>query len=60
MRPLEAQCHCVQGELARGAGEQKGENERFGTAAAMFREMGMQSWLEKAQTSLCLSRGDPS
>jgi class 3 adenylate cyclase/tetratricopeptide (TPR) repeat protein len=51
MRPLEAQCHFALGELAGMAGEQREAQEQFGRAASMFREMGMQSWLEKAESA---------
>ena len=52
MRPLEAQCQFALGELAKKAGEQRGAQEQFGTAVSMFREMGMQFWLEKAESAL--------
>jgi hypothetical protein len=48
---MEAQCHLALGELAKKAGEQRDTQERFSTAASMFREMGMQSWLEKAESA---------
>jgi tetratricopeptide (TPR) repeat protein len=47
MRPLEAQCHFALGELAKKSSDQRGAREHLDTAAAMFREMGMQSWLER-------------
>ena len=40
------------GELARKAGEEQGAREQFSTAASMFREMSMQSWLEKTESAL--------
>jgi tetratricopeptide (TPR) repeat protein len=52
MRPLQAQCHCALGELAKTAGGKREASEQFGTAVAMFREMGMQFWLEKAESAL--------
>jgi tetratricopeptide (TPR) repeat protein len=52
MRPLEAQCHFALGELAKNAGEKQGAREHFRTAVSMFREMGMQSWLEKAEVEI--------
>ena len=52
MRPLEAQCHFALGELATKAGEKRGAQEQFGTALSMFREMGMQFPLEKAESAL--------
>jgi class 3 adenylate cyclase/tetratricopeptide (TPR) repeat protein len=51
MRPLEAQCHFALGKLAQKASEKRGAQEHFGTAASMFREMGMESWLEKAEAA---------
>jgi tetratricopeptide (TPR) repeat protein len=52
MRPLEAQCHCALGELARKAGETLGAQEQFSVAASMFREMGMQFPLERVEAAL--------
>ena len=52
MQPLQAQCHYALGELARKAGEKRGAREQFSTAVSMFREMGMQFWLEKAESAL--------
>ena len=52
MRPLEAQCHFALGELTRKGGDTGEAREQFGTAASMFREMGMQSWLEKSASAL--------
>jgi tetratricopeptide (TPR) repeat protein len=52
MRPLEARCHFALGELARKASEKRGAQEQIGVAASMFSEMGMQSWLEKAESEL--------
>jgi tetratricopeptide (TPR) repeat protein len=52
MRPLEARCHFALGELAKTAGQKRGAQERIGAAASMFREMGMQSWLEKTESAL--------
>ena len=52
MRPLQAQCHFALGELAKKAGEKPGAQEQLSTAVSMFREMGMQSWLEKAESVL--------
>ena len=51
MRPLEAQCHFALGELAKKAGETRGAQEQLEKAASMFRDMGMQSWLEKADAA---------
>jgi tetratricopeptide (TPR) repeat protein len=52
MRPLEAQCHFALGELAKKAGEKRGAQEQFSTAVSMFREMGMQFWLERTESAL--------
>ncbi|MEO6024549.1 MAG: AAA family ATPase [Burkholderiales bacterium] len=52
MRPLEAQCHFALGELAKKAGEPRGAQEQFSAALSMFRDMGMQSWLAKAEAAL--------
>ena len=52
MRPLQAQCHFALGELAKKAGEKRGAQEQFDTAVSMFREMGMQFWLESALKAL--------
>ena len=52
MRPLEAQCHLALGKLAKKAGEKRGAQEQFDTAVSMFREMGMQFWLESALKAL--------
>ena len=52
MRPLEAQCHFALGELAKKAGEKRRAQEHFSTAVSMFRDMGMQFPLEKAEAAL--------
>jgi hypothetical protein len=52
MRPLEAQCHFALGALATKAGEERDAQEQFSTAGSMFRGMGMQFWLEKAEAAL--------
>jgi hypothetical protein len=52
MRPLEARCHFALGELVKKVGEKRRAQEQFSTAVSMFREMGMQSWLEKAESVL--------
>ena len=49
---MEPRCHFALGELAMRAGETGRARERFGTAALMFRKMGMQSWMEKAESAL--------
>ena len=52
MRPLEAQCHFALGELAEKIGEKRDAHEQFSAAVSMFREMGMQFPLEKAEAAL--------
>ena len=52
MRPLAAQCHFALGELAKKAGEKRGAQEQLSMALSMFREMGMQFWLEKTEAAL--------
>jgi len=49
MRPLAAQCHLGLGQLLARLGAAQQAREHFDTAVQMFREMGMQYWLEKAQ-----------
>jgi tetratricopeptide (TPR) repeat protein len=55
MRPLEAQCQFALGELASKEGRKDEAQQLLTFAVAMFREMGMQSWLEKAESALNLS-----
>jgi len=52
MRPLEAQCHLALGEPGSNAGKNQDARVRLTTAAAMFRDMGMQFWLDKAEAAL--------
>jgi len=52
MRPLAAECHLALGELAKKAGERRSAQEQLGTASSMFREMGMQFWLQNAEAAL--------
>ena len=52
MRPLQAQCHLGLGELAQKSDQQEDAHEQLTNAAEMFREMGMQFWLEKAESAL--------
>jgi tetratricopeptide (TPR) repeat protein len=51
MRPLMAQCHLGLGQLGRRAGQQQLAERHLTVASAMFREMGMFFWLEKAETA---------
>jgi tetratricopeptide (TPR) repeat protein len=51
MRPLTAQCHLGLGQLGRRAGQQQLAERHLTAASAMFREMGMSYWLEKAEAA---------
>jgi class 3 adenylate cyclase/tetratricopeptide (TPR) repeat protein len=52
MRPLVAHCHLGLGKLYRHAGRQHQAHEHVGAATAMYREMDMRFWLEKAEAAL--------
>ena len=52
MRPLAAHCHFGLGKLYRRTGDQAKADEHLAGAQAMYREMGMGFWLEKADTNL--------
>jgi tetratricopeptide (TPR) repeat protein len=52
MRPLQAHCHLGLGKLYRCTGEQAQAQEHLVTATAMYREMDMTIWLEKAEAEL--------
>ena len=49
MRPLVAHGHFGLGQLYRRTGDQAKAHEHLTTAATMYREMGMNFWLEKAE-----------
>jgi tetratricopeptide (TPR) repeat protein len=49
MRPLVAHCHLGLGKLYRRTGKREQAQEHLTTATAMYREMGMTYWLEKAE-----------
>jgi hypothetical protein len=49
MRPLVAHCHLGLGKLYRGMGKLEQAQEHLTIATAMYREMRMIYWLEKAQ-----------
>jgi tetratricopeptide (TPR) repeat protein len=49
MRPLVAHCHLGFGKLYRRTGKRREAREHLFTATAMFREMDMRFWLEKAE-----------
>jgi len=52
MRPLLAHCHLGLGRLSRRLGDQAKAHEHLTTATAMYREMDMGFWLEKAEAEL--------
>jgi class 3 adenylate cyclase/tetratricopeptide (TPR) repeat protein len=52
MRPLVAHCHLGLGKLYRRTGKREQAQEHLTTATAMYREMGMTYWLEKAEAEL--------
>ena len=52
MRPLVAHCHLGLGKLYRRTGDQAKAEEYLTTATTMYREMGMDFWLEKAEAAL--------
>jgi hypothetical protein len=52
MRPLVAHCHLGLGKLDRRIGDRVKGDEALATAIAMYREMGMTFWLEKAKAAL--------
>ena len=49
MRPLIAHCHLGLGKLHRRIGPRQQAVEHLTTATAMYREMGMPFWLDKAE-----------
>jgi tetratricopeptide (TPR) repeat protein len=49
MRPVVAHCHLGLGRLCCRAGKRQEAQEHFTIAASMYREMGMTSWLAKAE-----------
>jgi tetratricopeptide (TPR) repeat protein len=52
MRPLVAHCHLGLGKLSRRTGKRQQAQEHLNTATAMYREMGMTYWLEKAEAEM--------
>jgi tetratricopeptide (TPR) repeat protein len=50
MRPLVAHCHLGLGKLYHRTDKREQAREHLATATAMYREMGMTYWLEKAET----------
>ncbi len=51
MRPLEARCHLGLAQLYRRTGKRPEGQEHLATAVAMFREMDMPFWLERAEVN---------
>jgi tetratricopeptide (TPR) repeat protein len=52
MRPLVAHCHLGLGKLYRRTGKEQEAQEHLTTATAMYREMGMTYWVEKAEAEM--------
>jgi hypothetical protein len=52
MRPLVAHCHLGLGKLYRRSSDPARAEEHLVIATAMYREMGMNFWLEKAEAAL--------
>jgi tetratricopeptide (TPR) repeat protein len=52
MRPLSAHCHLGLGQLYAALGDARGAQERLERARLRYREMGMQLWLEQAESAL--------
>ena len=51
MRPLIAHCHAGLGRLFERAGTQEQARQHLTTATAMYREMGMRFWLDRAEAA---------
>jgi hypothetical protein len=52
MRALHAQCHLALGEASLTSGDRDPARRETSRAEAMFREMGLQFWLENAESAL--------
>ena len=52
MRPLAAHCHLGLGKWFHRTGDRTKAVEQLAIAAAMYREMDMSVWLEKAEAEL--------
>jgi hypothetical protein len=52
MRPLVAHCHFRLGKLYRRTDKREQAQEHLTTAIAMYRDMGMTYWLEKAEAEM--------
>jgi len=57
MRPLVAHCHLGLGKLYRRPSDRAKAEEHLATATAMYREMGMNFWLDKAQAAMGAAPG---
>ena len=60
MRPLIAHCHLSLGVLSRRAGQPEQARTHLSAANAMYREMDMPFWWERAQAELAGQRGGAS
>jgi hypothetical protein len=56
MRPLVAHCHLGLGKLYRRTDNREQAQEHLGTAATMYREMGMRFWLEQVEAEIAALR----
>ena len=52
MRPLIAHCHLGLGKLYRRRDKREQAQEHLAAAPAMYRDMGMTYWLEKAEAKV--------
>jgi len=52
MRPLVAHCHLGLRKLYRRTGKREQAQEHLASATAMYREMDMRFWLEKAEAEM--------
>jgi len=52
MRPVAAHCHLGLSKLYRRIGQREQAQDHLTTAAAMYSEMDMRFWLEKAEAAL--------
>jgi tetratricopeptide (TPR) repeat protein len=52
MRPLVADCHFTLGKLHDRAGAREHARAEIGTAMALYREMGMRFWVERARIAM--------
>ena len=58
MRPLVAHCHFGLGKLHAKAGQREEATQHLATATMLYREMGMQFWLEQAEARPAPSHGN--